>query len=754
MPIVDYTGSPKADKVNRKDLNSGSDWARYYGKEGDDEITWNNGEVFGGLGNDTIIRPDGETGHVYVVYWDAPAAIYADLGAGYVLDGWGTRDTLVNINQLTGSGKNDTIYGSNSEDTFSINWGKVFLDGRGGYDVVNMEGPASLWRIKTSEDGRITWVTNIAKPNERVFELHNVERLNFGNTNNEFLIVKDLIDRSQIGPKTLIESNTLRWNASGALGSAANLTYSFTDTVPQYGYGTSGTGSSAWTVEQKNAVRAAFAIVATETQLSFQEVTDSAGNFGQIRLGINQQSGTKAYSFLPDTSLGSLAGDIWLSDATAATLAKGNPSWQTLLREIGHALGLKQPLSQASTGSAIVLLDDQNDSRYTVMSQNDVMNGIVRDDFGMHDVTALRYLYGTRSIQSGDNIYNFTDAAGLKQQVIVDDGGLNTIDVSKVTLGARIDLRPGYLSSIGRDLEDFGVIDNVGIATSTKITSVIGTEFDDLIVGNDLNNIFIGLGGNDQVDGGVGEDIFQLTGGIASYDIYISEFSGNILVSSRDGLSGIDSLKNIERLKFSDDMNINLGIVAASKLVSKADLQSLAELYVAFFNRIPDADGMVYWLGQIAAGQSLIKVSESFYKAAIQFSDLTGYSATMSNDDFVKIIYKNVLGRTGNNAPPESDVKYWSGELQNGNASKGSLVSTMLNAAHRFKGDATWGWVPDLLDNKILVANYFAIQHGLNYNSSEASISNGMAIAAAVTANDISLAIKLIGISDTGFSLL
>ncbi|MES2073729.1 MAG: hypothetical protein V4488_25470 [Pseudomonadota bacterium] len=54
----------------------------------------------------------------------------------------------------------------------------------------------------------------------------------------------------------------------------------------------------------------------------------------------------------------------------------------------------------------------------------------------------------------------------------------------------------------------------------------------------------------------------------------------------------------------------------------------------------------------------------------------------------------------------------------------------------------------DLLDNKITVADKFAVEWGLGYLTPEASIVNGMAIAAAVTATDIQAAIKLVGIAD------
>jgi len=70
-----------------------------------------------------------------------------------------------------------------------------------------------------------------------------------------------------------------------------------------------------------------------------------------------------------------------------------------------------------------------------------------------------------------------------------------------------------------------------------------------------------------------------------------------------------------------------------------------------------------------------------------------------------------------------------------------------------YKTDLTWHWVPDLLDNKYSVANYFCLQQGLNYNTPEVSIAEGMAIAAAVTPTSTAAAIALIEVTDTGIDL-
>jgi len=126
----------------------------------------------------------------------------------------------------------------------------------------------------------------------------------------------------------------------------------------------------------------------------------------------------------------------------------------------------------------------------------------------------------------------------------------------------------------------------------------------------------------------------------------------------------------------------------------------------------------------------------------------------MSNADFVHVIYQNVLGRTDGGDP--AGVEYWSGELANGNASRGSLVSTMLDSAHGFKGDTEsgFGWVADLLDNKIIVARTVAIEWGLTYTSPETSISKGMEIAKAVTATDTAAAIALVGMTPADLMII
>jgi hypothetical protein len=279
-----------------------------------------------------------------------------------------------------------------------------------------------------------------------------------------------------------------------------------------------------------------------------------------------------------------------------------------------------------------------------------------------------------------------------------------------------------------------------GAADAPKVLT--GTAGADTLVGGSGNDTLTGGGGNDRLDGGAGIDTAVYAGKRAGFTV--AKAGGDFSVADKAGALGTDSLTGIERLQF-DDMSVNLTVGAAARGISGAQLNSVIELYIAYINRVPDADGMAFWIGQVQAGQSLEQIGQAFYNAALQFPALTGYSATMTNADFVKLVYKNVLGRS---EPDAEGLAYWSKALGDGTATRGTLVASMLASAHTFKGRADFGWVADLLDNKVAVGKAFAIDQGLVFNTPEASISNGMAIAAAVTPTSTSAAISLIGVAD------
>ena len=51
-----------------------------------------------------------------------------------------------------------------------------------------------------------------------------------------------------------------------------------------------------------------------------------------------------------------------------------------------------------------------------------------------------------------------------------------------------------------------------------------------------------------------------------------------------------------------------------AKTLSTSDVSRIEELYLAFFNRVPDSDGLAYWLTQFKSGASLAQISDAFWR--------------------------------------------------------------------------------------------------------------------------------------------
>lgn len=556
----------------------------------------------------------------------------------------------------------------------------------------------------------------------------------------------------------LLPSESARWNASKAVGSAVSVTFSFMSEAPSYADAEDKKGFSVFNEEQKAATRLILAQLSEMTGISFVEVADTATSWGEIRLGNNDQGGTSAgYATYPDANKSDAAGDVYISNTAADNLKgvlPGSYAWATLVHELGHALGLKHPGNynageKSSSTPDNFLAKAEDHTGNTVMSYTDVAQQQQRDFFGKFDLLALKYLYGSKSYHAGDDVYRFKDTDGKMLKLINDTGGIDTVDVSACSIGAKINLEAGANCSIGKIESGELAQENVSLAFDAQIENAIGTAFDDVLLGNGLANVLMGGAGNDKLNGGAGIDTAQFSGNRA--DFHLVKTGTGYTATDKKANEGSDTLENIEILKFGD-MFVNLTVGDKAKSINPDSLKSIVELYIAYFNRVPDGDGMAYWIDQFKAGVSMETIGQSFYAAAVSpaFSALTSYSATMSNADFIKIIYQNVLGR---DQVDQQGMDYWSSSLANGSQTRGSLINTILYSAHSFKGKADYGWVADLLDNKFAVGKFFAIDQGLSYSSAQETYSKCSKIAAAVTATNTDIAIGLIGVNDAGFSL-
>lgn len=277
-----------------------------------------------------------------------------------------------------------------------------------------------------------------------------------------------------------------------------------------------------------------------------------------------------------------------------------------------------------------------------------------------------------------------------------------------------------------------------------------------------LSVVMAGCGG-----GGGGESLapadppptpIPVVPGVASFPGSRGDYSiarvatGNYTVTDRR-TNGASNVVGTSAIQFSD-MTINLIIGDKATALGIVKVRSLIELYIAFLKQVPDADSLVSWIDRLQGGLTMAQAADELYAQAIRTELVSGYGEQMTNDLFVTAVYKGVFGAT---APSPAEVQAWSSRIDkvgivNG-ISRGALVLEMLAAARSGNVPAL-ATATQLLDNKIAVGQYFAVQQGINYNSAEESVSRRVAIAAAVTPTDISAATGLIGFADVSFNLM
>ncbi len=264
------------------------------------------------------------------------------------------------------------------------------------------------------------------------------------------------------------------------------------------------TGQEAFTLSQQGAARYAFNYLQQITGIKFVETT--TGTAAQLHLANIDIAGASTTGLASWESTYYQYADGTLSSYTANAyiyldnnewfgynrdLSPGGVGYQTLLHELGHALGLSHPFHDAEedhhdhlpagTGAG------QDNTANTIMSYTDV--GGPYATFRPYDIAALNWLYG------GDGL------GGAR--------GLN------------------------------GTLDGRYFTGTTGADTLNGTAYAD---------VFKGMGGNDIIVGGQGEDTVVLDGMRSAYG-FSRNAAGDLVVASAGGTL---TMSGIEMLSFSD----------------------------------------------------------------------------------------------------------------------------------------------------------------------------------------------------------
>ena len=285
--------------------------------------------------------------------------------------------------------------------------------------------------------------------------------------------------------------------------------------------------------------------VATETSSAVGDIRIAFTTDGLM--GINDF----AYAYTPGQSYG---GDVWLNTiqpvVTGNDFNVGGFGYQTLVHELGHALGLAHPFE-----AAIPLSTSLDNFKYTQMSYSDSPG---HQDGGyssyypstpmLLDIQAIQYLYGANmSYNAGNDTYVF-NGTSINYETIWDAGGIDTL-VYNSTTGGVINLNAGTFSVLGRPVSlDNGTLqyDNVAIAYNVTIENATGGNGNDSLIGNDVGNSLVGSNGldnltgnagNDTLDGGAGND--TLNGGDGN-DTYNIDVNTDVIQADTSGIDTVN----------------------------------------------------------------------------------------------------------------------------------------------------------------------------------------------------------------------
>lgn len=170
---------------------------------------------------------------------------------------------------------------------------------------------------------------------------------------------------------------------------------------------------------------------------------------------------------------------------------------------------------------------------------------------------------------------------------------------------------------------------------------------DDVFSGSPGNDTFIGTTGNDRYLGGAGIDYLNLVGNKSAYSLQQSS-EGFQLKTVYTGAT--DVLVGVERVMFSD---------ASVALDLEGNAGSAYRLYEAALNRKPDLGGLGYWIARLDHGASLTEAANGFIQSH-EFAQR--YGAANSNEEFLALLYQNVLDRS----PDPAGSQYWLANMDHG----------------------------------------------------------------------------------------
>jgi serralysin len=339
------------------------------------------------------------------------------------------------------------------------------------------------------------------------------------------------------------------------------ISYSFTDNFNndyEAGYPISLTNSSysanfqPLNSAQRSAEKSWIDAYSNVSNLDFAELTGDNDRDATLRIAMSDGSKT-GETYFPGNSV--QAGDTFFNTTNYNNPTLGTYAYRAFGHELGHALGLKHAQEKGGV-SNIDMSPDRTSMEFSIMSYKSYVGapdsvtsytnaeGSHAQSLMMSDISAVQQMYGADFGYNASNTnYNFSSTTGemfingvgqgtpLTNTIfrtIWDGNGIDTYDFSNYNTNLNIDLSPGNWSDL--DVNSNFQAANLGNGNFARgevfnalqynndprslIENAVGGAGNDVLTGNNADNILVGKAGNDRLLGGNGND--ALVGGVGA----------------------------------------------------------------------------------------------------------------------------------------------------------------------------------------------------------------------------------------------
>ncbi|WP_269142619.1 Ig-like domain-containing protein [Sulfitobacter mediterraneus] len=275
---------------------------------------------------------------------------------------------------------------------------------------------------------------------------------------------------------------------------------------------------------------------------------------------------------------------------------------------------------------------------------------------------------------------------------------------------------------------DIGPVTTAGISVygDGQPNFLAGTAGNDQILAGGGDDTLVGQGGDDLLSGFEGRDTAFFEGSQDSYTLQISR-SSTTITDRRPSGEGTDQLSSIERLDFETEIPLfggspmTLSIFDGPASLTAPQFSDIIELYIAYFNRAPDALGLFYWATEFTNGYTVPQMANNFFgqpETQLSYASVLDQNGNLDITDagkvgdFVTAVYSNVLGRE----PDAPGFNYWLGQLQNEpDITPGVFILAIIGGA-KFPSDPTEQTAADqaYLATKSDLGAYFSVIKGMS----------------------------------------